>query len=205
MSTTSTPSPARSRSRIVWRWRVVDIVVAAVIGVAGGLVYWAWQFPAAGIAAALPGVQSLGYGLWLLAGVVAALVIRKPGAALFAELVAAMIEALVGNQWGGAVTILYGVVEGIGAELVFAIFLYANWRIFVAILAGILSGIGGAILDLVLYYPGSAPTFSAIYVASFAVSGAVLAGVLGWTIVRALVPTGALNRFASGRDRAVEV
>ena len=205
MTTTSTPSSARSRSRIVWRWRVVDIVVAAVIGVAGGLVYWAWQFPAAGIAAALPGVQSLGYGLWLLAGVVAALIIRKPGAALFAELVAAVIEALVGNQWGGAITILYGVVEGIGAELVFALFLYANWRLVCAILAGILAGVGGAILDLVLYYPGSTPTFSAIYLVSFAVSGAVLAGVLGWLIVRALVPTGALSRFASGRDRAVEV
>lgn len=201
MATTSTGN----RSRIVWRWRVVDIVVAAVIGVATGLIYWAWQFPAAGIAAALPGVQSLGYGLWLLAGVLAALVIRKPGAALFAELVAAIVEALVGNQWGGAVTVLYGVVEGLGAELVFAAFLYANWRLFVAILSGILAGIGGAILDLVLYYPGSTPVFSLVYVISFAVSGAVLAGVVGWLIVRALAPTGALNRFASGRQRTAEV
>jgi energy-coupling factor transport system substrate-specific component len=205
MTTTSSTSSTRSRPRVIWRWRVVDIVVAAVIGVAGGLVYWAWQFPAAGIAALLPGVQSLGYGLWLLAGVAAALIIRKPGAALFAELVAAVVEALVGNQWGGAVTILYGVVEGIGAELVFAIFLYVNWRLFVAVLAGILSGIGGGILDLVLYYPGSALRFSAIYLVSFAVSGAVLAGVLGWVIVRALAPTGALNRFASGRARSARV
>ena len=200
MTTTS-----RTRARIVWRWRVVDIVVAAVIGVATGLIYWAWQFPAAGIAAALPGVQSLGYGLWLLAGVLAALVIRKPGAALFAELVAAIVEALVGNQWGGAITVLYGVVEGLGAELVFAAFLYANWRLFVAILSGILAGIGGGILDLVLYYPGSTLAFSAVYLASFAVSGAVLAGVAGWLIVRALAPTGALNRFASGRQRTAEV
>lgn len=196
-------SPVSPRSKIVWRWRVVDIVVAAVIGVAAGVIYWAWQFPAAGFAAVLPGVQSLGYGLWLLAGVLAALVIRKPGAALFAELVAAVVEALVGNAWGGPITFLYGIVEGIGAELVFAAFLYLSWRLVTAILAGALAGIGGGILDIVLYTPGVTAGYVAVYLICFAVSGAVLAGLLGWLIVRALRPTGALNRFASGRVPAV--
>ena len=198
----ATTSPFRSRAKIVWRWRVVDIVVAAVIGVAAGVVYWAWQFPAGGLAAALPGVQSLGYGLWLLAGVLAALVIRKPGAALFAELVAAVVEALVGNAWGGPITILYGVIEGLGAELIFALFLYASWRLWTAMLAGGLSGIGGGILDIVLYYPGVTAGYIGVYLVCFAISGAVLAGLVGWLIVRALVPTGALSRFASGRQRA---
>jgi energy-coupling factor transport system substrate-specific component len=195
-------SPVRTRSTIVWRWRVVDIVVAAVIGVAAGVIYWAWQFPAAAFAAALPGVQSLGYGIWLLAGVLAALVIRKPGAALFAELVAAIVEALVGNAWGGPITILYGVIEGLGAELIFALFLYASWRLWTAVLAGGLAGIGGGILDIVLYTPGVTAGYITVYLVCFAISGAVLAGVVGWLIVRALVPTGALNRFASGRQRA---
>lgn len=199
-SPASTAAPA-SRPTIIWRWRVVDIVVAAVIGVAGGVVYWAWQFPAAGFAAALPGVQSLGYGIWLLAGVLAALVIRKPGAALFAELVAAIVEALVGNAWGGPITILYGVVEGLGAELIFALFLYSSWRVWTAMLAGGLAGIGGGILDIVLYTPGVTAWYITVYLVCFAVSGAVLAGVVGWLVVRALVPTGALNRFASGRQR----
>ncbi len=192
-----------SRARIVWRWRVVDIVVAAVIGVAAGVVYWAWQFPAAGFAAVLPAVQSLGYGLWLLAGVLAALIVRKSGAALFAELVAAVVEALVGNAWGGPITFLYGIVEGIGAELVFAVFLYASWRLVTAMLAGAVSGIGGGILDIVLYTPGVTAGYVTVYLICFAVSGAVLAGLVGWLIVRALRPTGALNRFASGRQRAV--
>jgi energy-coupling factor transport system substrate-specific component len=196
-STTASPT----RSKIVWRWRVVDIVVAAVIGVAGGVVYWAWAFPAAAFAALLPGVQSLGYGIWLLAGVLAALIIRKPGAALFAELVAAIVEALVGNQWGGPTTILYGVIEGLGAELIFALFLYSSWRVWTAMLAGGLAGIGGGILDIVLFNPGVTTGFITVYLVCFAISGAVLAGVVGWLIVRALVPTGALNRFASGRQR----
>lgn len=206
MSETSIVNARTSgRPKIVWRWRVVDIVVAAVIGVAAGVIYWAWQFPAAGVAAALPGVQALGYGLWLLAGVLAALVVRKPGAALFAELVAAIVEALVGNAWGGPITILYGVVEGLGAELIFAVFLYTSWRLVTAMLAGGLAGIGGGILDIVLYTPGVTPGYIAIYLVCFAVSGVVLAGVVGWLIVRALVPTGALNRFAAGRQRTADV
>jgi energy-coupling factor transport system permease protein len=31
-------------------------------------------------------------------------------------------------------------------------------------------------------------------------SGAILAGLLGWIVVRALAATGALHRFAAGRD-----
>ena len=32
------------------------------------------------------------------------------------------------------------------------------------------------------------------------ISGALLAGLLGWLIVRGLAATGALNRFAAGQD-----
>ena len=204
----SAPSIVRSRPQIVWRWRVVDIVVAAVIGVAAGLLYSAWNLlysvPSHALEVLLPGLQPLSYGIWLIAGVLAALIVRKPGAALFAELVAATLSALIGAQWG-PITIVYGLVEGLGAELVFAAVLYASWRAWVAMLAGGLSGVGGAILDLVVYYPGSAPFFSTVYVVSFAVSGALFGGLLAWFIARALAATGALNRFAAGRQRTVDV
>ncbi len=198
----------RPRTKLVWRWRVVDIVVAAVIGVASGVVYWAWNLiysvPSHALEVVLPGLQPLSYGLWLVAGVLAALVIRKPGAALFAELVASLVEALIGNQWG-PLTVVYGLVEGLGAELIFAAVLYASWRVWVAMLAGGLSGVGGAILDLVAYYPGSAQFFAIVYISSFAVSGILFAGLLGWLLARALAATGALSRFASGRQRTADV
>ena len=204
----SAPSLTRPRPKIVWRWRVVDIVVAAVIGVAAGLVYSAWNLlysvPSHALEVVLPGLQPLSYGIWLLAGVLAALIVRKPGAALFAELVAATLSALIGAQWG-PITIVYGLVEGLGAELIFAAVLYASWRAWVAVLAGGLSGVGGAILDLVVYYPGSAPFFSTVYVVSFAVSGALFGGLLAWFLARALAATGALSRFAAGRQRTVDV
>jgi energy-coupling factor transport system permease protein len=202
----ATASP--SRPKIIWRWRVVDIVVAAVIGVAGGVVYWAWNLiynvPAHGLEVLLPGAQALTYGIWLIAGVLAALIIRKPGAAVFAELVAATVEALVGNQWG-PLTIVYGLVEGIGAELVFALFLYASWRVGTAILAGAVAGVGGAILDLLFYYPNYTSLVMTVYVACFAFSGAVLGGLVSWLLTRALAATGALSRFASGRQNAARI
>jgi energy-coupling factor transport system substrate-specific component len=203
-ATASSPS----RQKIVWRWRVVDIVVAAVIGVAGGVVYWAWNLiynvPAHGLEVLLPGLQSLTYGVWLIAGVLAALIIRKPGAALFAELVAATVEALIGNQWG-PLTIVYGLVEGIGAELIFALFLYASSRVITAILAGALAGVGGSILDLIFYYPASSAFFATVYSVCFAISGALLGGLVSWLLTRALAATGALSRFASGRQSVARV
>ncbi len=201
-------SPARIRSKIVWRWRVVDIVVAAVIGVAGGVVYWAWNLvysgPSAALDLALSGAGSLTSGVWLIAGVLAALVIRKPGAALFAELVAASVETLIGAQWG-PLDLLYGFVQGIGAELIFAVFLYSSWRVWVAVVAGAVAGVGGSILDLIFYYPGSAGLFILVHTAAFALSGALLGGLVSWLIARALAATGALSRFASGRQTAARV
>jgi len=195
------------RPTIVWRWRVVDIVVAAVIGVAGGVVYWAWGFvydaPSKAFGLLLPGSQPLPSGIWLIAGVLAALIVRKPGAAVFAELVAASVETLAGGKWG-PIDLVYGLVQGLGAELVFAVFLYASWRVGVAILAGAFAGVGGAILDLIVYYPGYPPAFDAVYVASFALSGALLGGLISWLLTRALAATGALNRFASGRQRSAQ-
>ena len=211
MTTRTTPSTSSdlNRSRADrYRWRVVDIVVASVIGIASGLVFVAWNVAynplSTPLTALLPGLQALLGGGWLFAGVLTALVVRKPGAALFGELVAATLSALVGNQWGAS-TLLSGLVQGLGAELVFALFLYVNWRLGVAILAGAAAGLALAINDLITYYPGSDVAFTSIYAVCSVISGAVLAGVLSWLAVRALARTGALSRFASGREIAGEV
>ena len=189
-------------ARQKYSWRVVDIVVASVLAVAAGLVFVLWNIASnpisAPLGALLPGLQALLGGGWLFAGVLTALVIRKPGAALYGEMVAATVSALVGNQWG-VLTLESGLVQGLAAELVFVVFLYRVWNLPVAVLAGAAAGLGMAINDLILWYPGSAATFSAIYTVSGIISGAVLAGGLSWFVVRGLAKTGALSRFQSGR------
>jgi energy-coupling factor transport system substrate-specific component len=200
---TTTAAQAARRPRVNYRWRVVDIVVASVIGVASGLIFWVWNLayaPAsAPFEALLPGAQSLVYGFWLFAGVLGGLIIRKPGAAVFTELVAAVVSALIGTQWG-VLTLVSGAVQGLGAEIVFAIFLYANYRVYVAILAGAGAGLAMGINDTIVSYAALGLDFKTIYIVSGTIGGAVIAGLLSWVVVRALARTGALNRFASGRE-----
>ena len=67
----------------------------AAIAVAFGVVFWAWNAlwaAASPIFVAAPPAQNILYGTWLAAAVVAGLVVQKPGAALFAELVAASVS-----------------------------------------------------------------------------------------------------------------
>lgn len=203
-ATTSTGATNHARS---FRWRVVDIVVASVLGVASGLIFWAWDQaynPLSAIGAILPGLQALFGGGWLFAGVLGGLVIRKPGAAIYTELIAAAVSALIGTEWG-PLTLVSGVVQGVGAEIVFAIFLYSSWRLWVAMLAGAVAGLALAVNDLLVWYPGSDSLFATVYTVSSLVSGAILAGLLAWLAVRGLAKSGALSRFAAGRETATLV
>jgi energy-coupling factor transport system substrate-specific component len=92
------------------------------------------------------------------------------------------------------ITLVYGVVQGVGAELVFAAFAYRAWGWIVAIIAGLGSGLALGILDLTLYYAAANSTFFLIYLVSSVASGAVLGGLLSWTIARALARAGALRK-----------
>lgn len=203
-----TTSSTTTRSARTLRWRVVDIVIASVLAVAASFLFIVWNTaylgPSTLLTAVLPGIQGLANGLWFIAGPLVALVVRKPGAALYGELVAAIVSALVGNQWGPG-TIISGLVQGLGAEIVFAVLAYRVWTWWSAALAGALAGVFASAYDLGFIpglaggYAGSSAAFGAVYLPSQAVSGAVLAGLLAWVVVRALAATGALARFPAGR------
>jgi energy-coupling factor transport system substrate-specific component len=184
-------------------WRVVDIVVASVLGVAGGLLFVVWNLNYGAISAPLstvPAIALLG-GVWLLPAVLGGLVIRKPGAAVYTELVAAVLSALVGNQWGFS-TVWYGLIEGLGAEVVFAVLLYRRFGLPTAMVAGAVDGAVISLCDLLLSYPTTSVTWKGTYVVCLAISGAVVAGAGSWALTRALAATGALAPLASGRTAA---
>jgi len=193
----TTPAP------VGYGWRVVDIVVAAVLGVACGLLFWAWNGPGFALydvlEAVTPGLGGLTQGLWLIGGPLGALIIRKPGAAIFVELVAAILSALLGSAWGTS-TIWYGLAEGIGAELIFLILLYRKFNLPVAIVSGMLAGAGEWAFELFTGNMAKTFAFNAVYLIANMVSGAILAGALAWFLMRALARTGVLSRFAAGRD-----
>ncbi|GAA3272704.1 ECF transporter S component [Dactylosporangium vinaceum] len=183
------------------RWRTVDIVVASIIAVAFAAVFYAWNNLWNALESfALPW-RAVIYGVWLIPAVLGPLVIRKPGAGLYTELVAAIVSALFGSAWGLTV-VVSGLVQGIGGEFGFAATGYRNYRLGNALIAGALSGAGAAVFDLSVYY---GDTFSAgqkwTYAALVVASGAIVAGAGSWALQRALSKTGVLDRFPSGRER----
>ena len=184
------------------RWRTVDVVVASVLGVAFGLVFWLWNTIYPTVSAPLaffPPIGSLLGGVWVMAGVVGGLVIRKPGAAFYTELLAAVVSLLLGSVWGLAV-VMSGVVQGLGAEAVFAAARYRRWSFVVAVLAGAGTGAAMGIYEAFVYYPEFAAGWKLIYIGSATVSGIVIAGIGSWFLVRALARTGVLSAFPAGRE-----
>ncbi len=183
-------------------WRVVDIVVASVLGVAVGLVFTLWNVawgPVSGALVWFPFTGALLTGPWLLGGVIGGLVIRRPGAAVFVELVAAVVSALIGNQWG-FFTVIYGLVQGLGAEVVLAVLLYRQWGRTAGLLAGAGAGAAYGVLENLVSNAALPLGFQLTYFALSVVSGVVIAGLGGWGLTRALARTGALAPLASGRN-----
>lgn len=197
---------ANTASRHSNTWRIVDIVVAAIIAVASGVIFWGWDIVCSAPLAILDGVSAGLSGLlncfWLFAGPLAAIIVRKPGAALFGELLAALLELTLGNQWGVGGSLIVGLMQGAFAELAFLIFAYRAWNVLSTTLSGALAGAACA-----LYYwftnPGWGPVQMGTYMVTSVVSGAVVAGALMWVLHRAIATTGVLDRFESGRSRAL--
>lgn len=210
------------------RWRTVDIVVASTIAVAFGVVFWAWGLlwfgPFSAAFAGFPPAAGVVNGVWFIPAVLAPLIIRKPGAALFTELVAAIISMLLGSGWGWLL-FWYGIVQGLGGELAFLGF----WRKsrqadqnaiehragltdrllstgnpgpIRAMVAGALAGVGASILDLTTSsYGDMQASWQIAYAACQIASGALVAGLGAFALTKALSGTGVLDRFPAGRVR----
>lgn len=191
-------------ARPLLAFRTVDLVSAAMLGVAFGVVFWAWNLvylATSGPVGALlaPGTSILA-GPWLLAGVVGGLLIRRPGAALMTEVVAASVSALIGNEWGWT-TVLSGLMQGLGVEVILALFIWKKFGPLVAMLAGA----SAAVFEVVLYewWTWQADydwPFKLAYLVFFVISGAVVAGLGGLGIVRALARLGAVHALPPGQE-----
>ena len=186
------------------RWRTIDIVIASIIAVAFGVIFWAWGLLWNGPADAipLPGRAVL-YGVWLVPAVLGALIVRKPGAAFYTLSLAALVSVAIGVSWGWTI-VIQGPLEALGAELVFAIFAYKVYRLPVALLAGATAGVVAAVYDAFVWYGGTSwATMRIPYILITAVSALVIAGLGSVLLTRALAQTGVLDRFPAGRSRAL--
>ncbi len=191
------------------QWRVVDFVTAAVLGAALGFLYLVWNqvgfLAFTSLDALTPGIGGLVSGVWWMGGPVGALIIRKPGAAVFVETMAAVVSMALGSQWG-VETLFAGLLQGLGAEAAFALFRYRKFSWPVAALAGALSAVAAMILEGFTHGNfAKSLIFQVTYWSTSIVSGIVIAGLGSYLLVRALATAGVLNRFAVGRDEGRRV
>ena len=200
-----TPGPRGSirASRPLMGWRTVDLLTIAFLGVAFGIAYWGWalayQGPSTALGNLFPPLQGITGAPWLMAGVVGGLVVRRPGAALFCELIAALVEATPGSEWGAA-TLISGVLQGLGAELAFALLGYGAFGLGAALLAGALSAPFEAVYEWFVYWTDWGMGYKLAYGAILTLAGAVIAGGVGWLLTKALAKAGALGAFPPGQE-----
>ena len=186
------------------RYRTVDLLVTVLIGAAFGVAFLGYGqlYTLIGpLTAAFKPAEGLLAGIWFLPAVLAALLVRKPGAALLAEMVAAVLSMLLGSQWGWG-TAISGLMQGGGVELAFLLTRYRRFTLPVAVLGGVLSALLEWGWEKIAYYQEMSWAFSGTMLAFFVLSGALLCGVLGWAASRALVATGAVDSLAAGREAA---
>jgi energy-coupling factor transport system permease protein len=178
-------------------WRTRDIVVTAVIGVAFGVVFWFWNTiwaPLDAVFALAPWAKDLLYAVWLIPAVLAPLIVRKRGAAIFAEMTAAGVSALLGSQWGPDV-LLSGFVQGAAAELIFAMTLYRSYAFPTLVAAAVASAAAAWIHDWALYYAAVDPLIQLVRGAMMAISAAIIVAGGSVLIERSLRQSGVLQGF----------
>lgn len=107
-------------------WKLKDALMIAICAVLFGILLLGATY-AGGILYGLlapAGMGSLGYepfyGIYFMPAAFCIYIMRKPGTGMIAEILAAIIETLLGNFFG-PIVILSGVVQGIGIELPIAL------------------------------------------------------------------------------------
>ncbi|WP_431802735.1 ECF transporter S component [Halobacillus andaensis] len=182
--------------------KLTDILVTIIIALIFGVIYKLWG-PLYGVVSTLGlHVEQLIYGMWFIAAVVAYLIIRKPGVALLAEVAAAQGEFIFGGEWGVA-TLIFGLGQGLAAELIFAAFRYKRYDMFIASLAGIAAALASIGIDYYYGYIGDLALWNLLILFGARIIGAIIiSGIFAYLIVQSLEKTGVTNlvRPASKED-----
>lgn len=186
-------------------WKLKEVVLMSLFSVVFGIVYLLFLHVGniwSGFIG--PIAYEWIFGIWFIVSIICMYIIRKPGAAVISETIAAAVEVLLGNAVGPRL-ILAGVIQGLGAEAAFAATRYRRFDIWVLMLAGV----GASVFSFVYgYFMGGFTVFSTGYVLLMfglrIVSGAMIAGVGGKAVVDGLLATGSLRGYAITRSKKGE-
>lgn len=190
------------------KWRLKEVILMAVLGVVFAVVYLAVFYLGLALQTALTpaGMAPLGfeiiYGVWFMAASIAAYIIRKPGAALITEILAAAVELLAGNP-GGVVLLITGAIQGLGCEAGFAIFRYKRYDLLAMSTAGVIAALFIFTFELFyLQYYLLSPTLLAVQLTVRFASAIVFTGIISKLACDGLARTGVLKNYPIGKELA---
>lgn len=169
---------------------VIVAVIAAITGVVNTGVGNIWYLANTSMG---PLGGALLQGAFMWAYILAVWLIRKPGVALIVGVIESVTEILLGNA-AGVGTLGWGISQGLAIEVVMAIGNYKHYGLLTAVLAGAAASQFGTIWTSIFY--GWDPSISKdvwMAVPINLISGAILSGLLGFLLAKAISRTGLIR------------
>jgi len=188
------------------KWNLREIVLMSILGVVFAVVYLMFYLFGKSLRNLLTpiGLGAFGYefiyGIWFIVSIITAYIIRKPGAAFISESIAGLVQVLIGSPAGPSL-IIAGMIQGLGAEIVFAVTRYRNYTTGILILAGVSSAVFSFVWAF--FMSGFVALSTSLVLMMLLVritSAALLAGLLGKWISDQLAKTGVLRSYALGKE-----
>lgn len=179
----------------------LDIVLMALLAVANGILTNYMAFLNKFLTSiGGPIATSANVGLYMVYGVLAMYIIRKPGAAAVTYLIGAIVQSMLGNGYGMASAFIAAGCYAVMVELVYFLFRYKNWGYKSIILAS-LSAVPLWFAFAAYMYGYYKWDVSVLIITLIirCISGALLCGVLSKLIGDAMAKTGILKHFAIGK------
>lgn len=177
-------------------WQLKDVIFLALIALFFGVIYQIWGFSYTFIAATplKPFANDATLGVWLMAGPLAGRLIPKPGSAILGEFLAATIEMFLFSQWG-AMNLVSGLIQGLGAEIGFASTKYQQRPKTNLLISALMMTILTFIWDLFQsgYLAYHLPMLALLFIISF-ISTGFFAGILVNLIEKMVTKTGAIRK-----------
>jgi len=192
-------------------WKLKDILMIAICAVLFGVVFLGATYAGGILYGVLTpvGMASLGYepfyGIYFMAGAFGIYVMRKPGTGLVAELLAAIIECLLGNYFGPMI-IVSGLVQGFGFELIFAIKKYKKFDLPTLCEAAVICSVITMLYNIVLRgYNRIAVPVLLLMLAVRLVSTIVIDGFVTKALAEGLARAGVLKSYAIGQNSSEDL
>lgn len=185
------------------KWELKDVIMVGIISIVFGVIYLAAinfaslvlkpLFATLGLA---PFTYEVVFGVWFMASTLAAYIMQKAGVALISEVIAAVLEVLMGNLYG-PVVIVSGIVQGLGAELGFTAYKYRRFDFKALCVSSILAAVfsftwGMYRKNLFLVYPSY---FVLLLLVVRIISAVIFSAVLVKIIGDGLKRSGVLNSY----------